>query len=264
MHHWICVTCGTQYPATAAPPASCPICLDERQYVGFEGQQWLTDLAHTHTNRIFEEGPGVWGIHTNPKFAIGQRALLIQHPEGNVLWDCVSLLDQPTIDRVYELGGLSAMAVSHPHYYSAMVDWARVFGVPVYLHELDREHVQRPDPLLRFWGGEQHRLNDWARLLRLGGHFAGYQVLHDAQRGALFAGDLPQVCADREHVSFMYSYPNYLPLSAGTVERIAATLESWEFDTLYGAWPGFVIRPEAHRVVQHSARRYLTALETER
>lgn len=34
-----------------------------------------------------------------PRFAIGQRALPITHPEGNVLWDCIPL-PTSTIRRI--------------------------------------------------------------------------------------------------------------------------------------------------------------------
>lgn len=42
MENYICVTCGAQYSATDKPPAECRICQDERQYVGWDGQQWTT------------------------------------------------------------------------------------------------------------------------------------------------------------------------------------------------------------------------------
>ena len=38
----ICATCGVQLSAATRPPASCPICEDDRQYVGSTGQQWTT------------------------------------------------------------------------------------------------------------------------------------------------------------------------------------------------------------------------------
>jgi len=75
----ICMTCGTQYPTSSEPPRNCPICQDERQYVGPQGQKWalLDELQKTHRNVLFKEGEGLWGIHTEPNFAIGQRALLL-------------------------------------------------------------------------------------------------------------------------------------------------------------------------------------------
>src|SRR5436309_4331192 len=144
MANFICVQCGTQFAETAGPPPSCPICEDERQFVRHAGQEWTTlkRLAADHRNRLEQEASRLLGIGTEPKFAIGQRALLVQSPEGNVLWDCVSLLNNLTIDSIRELGGLSAIAISHPHYYATMVEWSHAFGgIPIYLHAADREWV---------------------------------------------------------------------------------------------------------------------------
>src|SRR2546421_10394188 len=147
MTNFLCMTCGTQFDASEAPPPRCPICDDERQYIGPGGQRWTTleQLSGGHDNvfRILE--PGLFGIGTTPSFAIGQRALLVRSPSGNVLWDCISLLDDEIGARVESLGGIAAIAISHPHYYSTMVDWSRAFGAPVLLHTADREWVMRPD-----------------------------------------------------------------------------------------------------------------------
>lgn len=271
MPTYICVTCGTQFPPAERAPLCCRICEDERQYIGLQGQRWITldELQTAHCNALYPESPGVWGLGTEPKFAIGQRGLLIQNSAGNLLWDCVSLIDSDSVARVQALGGISAIAISHPHYYSSMVEWSEAFGgAPIYLHEYDRQWVQRPDACIRFWQGETHALSDAFTLIRIGGHFAGYQVLHwsrgDDGSGALFSGDLPQVCMDRRWVSFMYSYPNYLPLSAASVRRIVAVLDPFEFGKLFGAWPGFVVHADAKSVVRRSAERYLQALTIER
>jgi hypothetical protein len=268
---YICVTCGTQFPPAERPIERCPICDDERQYVGLQGQQWITlgDLRTSHRNALYPESPGIWGIGTEPKFGIGQRGLLIQTSTGNILWDCVSLIDPDTVARIQALGGISAIAISHPHYYSSMVEWSKAFGgAPIYLHEDDQQWVQRPDPCIRFWQGETRPLGGAFTLIRVGGHFAGFQVLHWGDfgdgLGALFSGDLPQVCMDRRWVSFMYSYPNYLPLSAASVRRIVAALEPFEFAKLFGAWPGFVVHADAKSVIRRSAERYLQALTIER
>ena len=153
---------------------------------------------------------------------------------GGVLWDCVSLIDDSTIELVRALGGLSAIAISHPHYYASMVEWSRAFGgVPIYLHEADREWVQHPDPAIVFWSGETRSLNDDLTLIRVGGHFSGFQALHWASgeqgTGALMTGDMPQVCPDRRYVSFMYSYPNLVPVDGATVRHIVATLERYDY-----------------------------------
>ena len=118
MDNYICITCGTQYPQSEAEPAHCPICEDDRQYINQNGQQWTTmgAMRPEHTNEIVEIEPGLVGIRTMPAFAIGQQARLIQTPAGNVLWDCLSFLDDATIARVRELGGIAAITISHPHF----------------------------------------------------------------------------------------------------------------------------------------------------
>ncbi|SFP37790.1 hypothetical protein SAMN05421810_102406 [Amycolatopsis arida] len=257
----ICVTCGTQY---AAPRSDCPICEDERQYVPEHGQQW-TDLATLrageHTARIEEQGEGLIGVGCDPRFAIGQRALLVRAASGNVLWDCVAYLDDETVTRVTELGGISAIAISHPHYYTTMVEWSRAFDAPILLHEKDRRWVGRPDPAVRFWSGSSHRLADDLTLLNLGVHFAGGTVLHwpDGERGAgaLLSGDIVQVIPDRAHVGFMYSYPNLIPERPTVVRAAAEMLRPYEFSAIYGAWWDAVVPRDAHEVVQRSAKRYL-------
>jgi hypothetical protein len=218
----------------------------------------LDELRSSHSNAIRPEGE-LTGIGTEPRFAIGQRALLVPHGDANLLWDCITLIDDETAAAIEARGGLRAIAISHPHYYSAMVEWAHRFDCPVLLHEDDREWVMRPDPSIFFWSGETHDLGDGTTLLRLGGHFAGGTVLH--RRGMLLSGDIVQVIPDRSHVSFMYSYPNLIPLPAETVRDIAGRLEPYAFDALYGAWWGTVIGADAHAIVQRSATRYIEALQ---
>lgn len=268
MPHFICATCGTQYAENEHPPVDCVICQDERQYVKVTGQQWTTHdkLRITHHNSIRLEEPGLIGIGIDPQFAIGQRALLIRTPTGNVLWDCVSLLDPAVVEMVKALGGISAMAISHPHYYTSMVEWSRAFDdVPIYLHAADRQWVMRPDRAIRFWEGATNVLGEGLTLIHCGGHFAGGTVLHWADgadgKGALLTGDILQVVADRKHVSFMYSYPNYVPLSVAAVERIVGSVASWKYDRIYGAFWETVIDHDGPAAVARSAQRYRKAIE---
>ena len=112
------------------------------------GQAWTTleELrADARATRSAPEGELI-GIGTEPRFAIGQRALLVPHGARNVLWDCITLLDDETAAAIEARGGLRAIAISHPHYYSAMVEWAHRFDCPVLLHEDDREWVMRAGP----------------------------------------------------------------------------------------------------------------------
>jgi hypothetical protein len=262
---WICETCGVQYPASAEPPAGCPICEDERQYVPEEGQRWTTldELRAGHRAEIREEEPGLLGLGCEPSFAIGQRALLVE----GVLWDCITLLDDGLVAAVEARGGLRAIAISHPHYYSAMVEWAHRFECPIHLHADDAEWIMRPDPSVELWEGETKELEPGLPLIRCGGHFAGGTVLHWAGgsdgAGTLLSGDIVQVIPDRRHVSFMWSYPNLVPLPAEAIERIAAALEPFAFEQIQGAWWGTIVRRDGSDVVRRSAERYVRALRGE-
>jgi hypothetical protein len=263
---FICATCGAQYSPSAAPPAGCAICLDERQYVGHGGQRWTTlaELRRDHRGDVREEEPGLTGIGSTPSFAIGQRALLVQTATGNVLWDCLAPFDEEMAAAVRNRGGIDAIAISHPHYYATMVEWSRAFNAPIHLAAADRRWVMRPDDAIEFWEGERLSLFGDLTLLRLGGHFAGGTVLHwpagAGGRGALLAGDILQVVADRRWVSFMRSYPNLIPLPAAKVEEIRAALEPWRFDRLYGAWFGHIVDSDAREAVRRSAERYVRAV----
>ena len=263
MERSICVACGTQYPDAPAPPEQCPICLDPRQYVPPGGQRWTTlaELASGHANAVRDEGELV-GIGTEPKFAIGQRALLVPYGGANLLWDCVTLLDEETAATVEARGGLAAIAISHPHYYSAMVEWAHRFDCPIHLHAADAEWVMRGDGAIEHWDGDALDLGDGLTLIRCGGHFRGGTVLHRAAgAGSLLSGDIVQVIPDRSHVGFMWSYPNLVPLPAAAVLAIAEALEPYAFEALYGAWWTTVIPSGAKEIVRRSADRYVRALE---
>lgn len=271
MPHYICTTCGTQFPESPAPPAACPICDDERQYVPPSGQGWTTlpALRSAHRTAIRRVAPDLYGIGVEPHFAIGQRALLVRTPRGNVLWDCVALLEESTVDIVRAFGGLAAIAISHPHYYTTMVEWARAFDCPVLLHADDRAWVMRPDPRLTFWTGERRDLEELGipglTLVRCGGHFPGGTVLHWAAgaegRGALLTGDVIQVVPDRRWVSFMWSYPNLIPLDAARVRRIVDAVAPYAYERIYGAWWDLHVESDAKAVVARSAARYLTAIQ---
>ena len=267
MANYICVTCGVQYSETDAPPAHCIICEDDRQYIGPKGQLWVTlsELRNGHQNRIEDVAANLTGIGTTPGFAIGQRGLLVQTPKGNVLWDCPSLIDDATVEAIRSRGGISAIAVSHPHLVGSLVDFSHAFGnAPIYWHADNRDFVMRPDPAYQFWDGETLPLLDGLTLVRCGGHFPGSDVLHWAQgaegRGALLTGDTIQLAQDRRFVSFMYSYPNMIPLNARAVERIVKAVEPFAFDRLYGGWWDYIMPADAKSAVKRSAERYIKAI----
>ncbi|HEY7142947.1 MAG TPA: MBL fold metallo-hydrolase [Streptosporangiaceae bacterium] len=257
----ICTTCGVQY---GGERADCPICLDERQYVGWDGQQWTTLAQLQASGRqgvLRAEGPGVTGVGADPATSIGQRALLVTTPGGNVLWDMITYIDDGLIARIRELGGVSAVAISHPHFYGSMIEYAHAFDAPVYIHRKDREWVARPDDSVVFWDGQTREIGDGLTLINAGVHFDGGQVLHWAdapEGGALFSGDIFTVVQDRRWVSFMYSYPNHIPERPRTIRRALSMIEPYPFDRVYGAWWGRVVATDGAAAIRRSADRYLS------
>src|SRR6478735_3886879 len=218
MAAYICTTCGTQYAPTPKQPDSCPICLDERQYVTPAGQSWTTldVLARRNMNAIHELEPGLISLLTFPHFGIGQRAMFLRTPHGNILWDCIALIDRATIEMINAMGGIKAIAISHPHYYTTMVEWSEASGGTV-LH--------------------------WAA--GAGG------------KGALLSGDIVQVVQDNKSVSFMWSFPNFIPLSAPRVEGVMNSLKPYTFDRIHGAFTDRTIWSDGKGVLERSAERYL-------
>ena len=268
---FICKTCGVQHAPSDKPPALCLICNDERQYVGWEGQQWTTlaemqAAGYKDRFREVEDEPGLWSIDTRPRFAIGQRALLVQTPAGNFLWDSISYLDDETVQRIRDLGGLHGISTSHPHFYGAMIAWSHAFGaVPVYVPTADEKWVARPDPAVRLYEGSLEPLPGLT-LVQCGGHFDGSAVLHWAAgaggRGVLLTGDSISVVADRRWVTFMRSYPNYIPLPAAAVQGIVDAVSPYPFDRVYGGWWQNDIMSGGKQAVERSAERYMQRISS--
>jgi len=262
---FICNACGTSYPDGPDPPAECRICTDERQYVPGSGQSWTTRdaMAGQHRNAWRQHAAGLLSLQSQPHFAIGQRAFLLRTPAGNVLWDCIALLDPATEALVRALGGLAAIAISHPHYYTTMQDWAEAFEAPIHLHAADRDWVVRPHKSLRFWEGETLEIMPGVTLICAGGHFPGGTVLHWAEgAGTLLVGDILQVTPGAHHVSFMWSYPNMMPLPASAIRQIADRLHPWRYERIFGAFPGHDVLSGGPAIVARSSQRYVALISS--
>jgi hypothetical protein len=266
MNTYICETCGTQFAPSEAPPANCPICEDERQYVGWDGQRWTTHekLASQHSLRIGEDD-GLLAISMDGNFGIPQRMLLLPTATGNLLWECVSLVTPEAVTRLRERGGVDRIVISHPHFYSSMVEWSEALGnVPILLHAADREWVQRRSRNLEFWRGDVLSLGGGITLVRTGGHFPGSTALHwDSGvrgRGALFVGDSPQVATNRRAVSFMFSYPNYIPMRTSDVRDMQARLAPFDYEDVYGYSWGRNILGGGRAAIKASFERFFAAV----
>ncbi len=266
MTPFLCETCGTQFAPSAQAPEACPICLDERQYVGWRGQRWLTPEAlATRFGPRIERDAGLLGVGMSPSFAIDQRALVLPTSGPRILWECTSLATPETIEQVTAEGPIDLIAISHPHFYTAMAAWSEALGgVPILLHAADRRWVMRGSARIRFWDGEGLELAPGVRLIRLGGHFEGSTGLHwhDEARpeGALFPGDALQVVSDRRHLTFMYSYPNYIPMHPDAVLALERAIAGCAFADVYGYTWGRNIIGEGRQAADRSFERYLRAV----
>ncbi|MFC4945183.1 hydrolase [Pseudonocardia sp. GCM10023141] len=260
MSFWICRTCAVEH---ADRIEVCLICADERQWVPADGQAWTTldELAAAGVALQVEElEPDLFGIITSPEAGIGQQAKLVRTAAGNLLWDPPGYIDDATVARVAELGGVAVIAASHPHMYGVQVEWSRAFGgAPILVAEVDRAWVARPDPAIEVWSGTREVLPG-VMLAQPGGHFPGSTVVHWAAgadgAGVLLAGDTIFANPDRSSVSFMRSYPNRIPLSGAVVDRVTRFVEALPFDRLYSNFRN-VIAADAKAVLRRSADRHI-------
>jgi glyoxylase-like metal-dependent hydrolase (beta-lactamase superfamily II) len=256
----ICANCGVEYTEVTEV---CTICADERQWVPPEGQRWTT-LDELRANgvraELVELEPGLFGIETTPKVGIGQQMKVLTTEDGNLLWDPLGYLDDEIVASVRALGPVRAIASSHPHMFGVQVEWSRrLDNAPVLVAQADEQWVARPDPAIRVWSNRVTVLPG-VKLAQIGGHFPGSAVVHweagSDGRGVLLSGDTVFANPDRTSVSFMRSFPNHLPLSAATVDRIGRALGPFRFDRLYG---NFDIRidTDADEIVRRSVDRHI-------
>ena len=264
MTFFSCATCANQTADVSEPPPLCLVCADERQYVPLSGQQWTTladrdDVAWELT----ELEPGLEAVQARPGVGIGQRGLLVQTPAGNVLWDPPGHLDDEVVGLLGRRGPIASIAVSHPHFYGCMVEYAQALDAPVLVAEDDLDWVQRSDPSLRSWRGA-HEVVPGVTLVQCGGHFDGSAVLHWAEgadgRGALLVADTLGVVTDPRWLTFMSSFPNTVPLDGDAVRGVLAALEPLRYHRVYGAFEGTDVPGDGAAAVDRSARRYLRAI----
>lgn len=234
----ICATCGTKFPNNYKE-SFCPICEDDRQYVPLGGQKWTKtkELLKEHHVEIKEVRPNLYEFIIRPSFAIRQRALFVVSESGNVLWDCIPLIDENLVKFIKRKGGLKAIAISHPHYYSNMTEWAELFNCPIHITGSEKEFVVCGSDKIQYWDGESLPLWDGMEVKRIGGHFPGSSILHIpdfSEKGAILCGDTFYLALSMNHIAVMYSYPNRIPLPIKEVQRIKEEMKHIDFDEFYG------------------------------
>ncbi|MBT2590281.1 hypothetical protein J7E50_08640 [Pedobacter sp. ISL-68] len=257
----LCTACGTQYAPDRRLPEFCPICEDDRQYIPPTGQGWIgmDRLKEKYTVNITSLNESLYCLKVQPDFALANRALLVNTPEGNLLWDCISLLDEQTAGFINAMGGLKAIVISHPHYYTSMNEWAREFGCPIYIHSEDRRWPVYPTGNIRFWEGHEFSLWDGIRIVHTGGHFPGSCILHVpgmSEGGSVLCGDSLYVSRSRKHLAVMYSYPNQILLGRDEFHVFFERTADLEFDTVYGAFDNQEIKGNAMQIFRNSMLNY--------
>ncbi|RKU48329.1 hypothetical protein DL546_008381 [Coniochaeta pulveracea] len=253
----VCCTCGTQYPSNTSPSfttLSSLLSSDSHYHNVF------TPLSHDPEHFI--------SIHTEPKVAIGQRAILVRTPAGNVLWDCITYLDDETVEKIKGYGDLVGIVISHPHYYSTHVEWANAFECPVYLAAEDKKWIAVPlgehqsflDQTVTSISGKNGQ-DIGVKALKLGGHFPGSLVLlYDGR--LLLADTLMTTPAGMgkwnvdakgntrnkppglNSFSFMWSIPNMIPLNTEEIVHMWDVLKNYDFRSSHGAFTGQDIEDE--------------------
>ena len=266
---WICEACGLEHPETAEPPPVCVICTDERQFVPPAGQSWTTSERLERAGTTASVAPVEAGLHritVAPRVGIGQQAFLVTTPAGNLLWEPPGFISAAAVDAVRDLGGVAAVAGSHPHLMGAAISWSHAFGdAPVYVASDDAAWSRRPDPVIRLWGGRESP-RPGVTLVQCGGHFPGSCVLlwRDGAegRGVLLTGDTIFIGPDNLTVSAMRSYPNLIPPPEQAVRIIRDRLDTLAYDRMYGPF-GQVVASGARPIVAGSLTRLIAWLRAD-
>ncbi|KAH8732941.1 beta-lactamase-like protein [Phaeosphaeriaceae sp. PMI808] len=292
----ICETCGTQYDAPlSSHPKSCRICDDPRQYVPATGQTWSSlNKEQGQQKNVFETDQHDSRIHcittepltpaelpaslassttTRKQLGIGERAFLLQTSHGNVLWDLVAFIDSGTVEFINSKGGLKAIVISHPHFYTTHLEWAKIFNCPVYMSSDDAEWLNREDKegVRKGVKSIQHieEVGGEVKAIQCGGHFDGSLVLLWEKK--LFIADTmmsaPSGFYHKDRLpgtvsySFQWSYPNLclksevIPLPPSKIHGIWKAIKPFDFDSTYGAFQGQnVTRPDLKEQVLESMK----------
>ncbi|KAH6711487.1 beta-lactamase-like protein [Leptodontidium sp. MPI-SDFR-AT-0119] len=270
----ICNMCGTQFDEESRTLLTrCRICDDPRQFVPPTGQSFTTMAElkkgpyKNKWKKFDEDEDRFWMIYTEPQFAIGQRAILVKTPQGNILWDCIAFLDTDTIDWINDQGGLAAIVISHPHYYTTHLEWADAFECPVYLAWEDKGWLNRLDRMGKartFIEGTEEEIEvrgekTGVLILKPGGHFPGSLVC--LAYGRLLVADTivttpsgkgdwskgPGGGADvrpegMNTYVFMWSIPNMIPLNPDDILGVWNVIKKHEFTHTHGAFFDMEVR----------------------
>ncbi|KAJ7140248.1 beta-lactamase-like protein [Mycena crocata] len=275
----LCIQCGTQYGVTEGL-TECHICDDPRESVAATGHAFTTlgkaKSSRKYKNIIrqqYKNEPHIYTIQTQSILGIGQRCFLIKTAQGNILWDCIAYIDDATIKEINALGGVDAISISHPHFYTSHLTWSRAFkNAPVFLSAEEGHLISRPDEhgVRRFVTNKKFEIlpGSGATRIKTGGHFPGSAVLH--YKNSMFVSDSLHVTRSAlwdinrkpgtSYYAFLWSHVNTIPLPPGEIAGIISAISPYEFDVAHGMFPDRDLRSDAKQRAIDSARVVINAM----
>lgn len=188
MPMFVCTNCGF-WQRHFAPPRGCPVCEDVRHTPPEAGYEFLTPSDVTVQFRTSWEQitPGLWMCSTVPKLGIGPVGWLVEHPAGNLAWECAGWLDDAALDFIAERGGVRWAAASHPHAYGALWRLQERFAPEVLVQVND---LAWTTAFAVTWPYDDAvELAPGLSIHHTGGHFAGHAVAFASQQRLVLAGD---------------------------------------------------------------------------
>ncbi len=214
--HYACDHCGSWILwFDSREPLYCPNCMDVRNALPNEDFTYThieqaKDIYQTYWKEVL---PGMWDFHTEPQLGLGSHGWLLLRKQGNIAFECAPFYSEEALAKIKELGGISILSSSHPHGYGALWQLQEAFDPQVIIHKHDLEHtkafrVNRPID-------DHLQIDEYRRMLRLGGHYDGQTALYDDERKILFAGDALKIDFDNTgeaqalscHKGYHYSIP---------------------------------------------------------
>ena len=258
MPAWICA------PARAVPrhrraSGRCPICEDERQYVGWPAS--MDDDGRDrrrHTVVVREEEPDLIGIGVKPPSASASGPCWCAPRTGT----CCGTASRCSTRRARARSPSWAASTQSACRIRTSTPRTSTSPTPSTRASSSRAPTAVDPATLAAHRAVRRRHRPGARRHARPhrGHFDGAAVLHwpagSDGRGALLTGDTITVVQDRDWVSFMWSYPNLIPLAeARSRDRPTASGGSASTASTAAGGDGCVGRRRA--AIRRSADRYI-------
>ncbi|MGF1502763.1 MAG: MBL fold metallo-hydrolase [Paracoccaceae bacterium] len=236
LKHYACANCGHwQIWFADREPLGCPICMDTRNALPEDGWDFKTEAfaETTFTTSWRQVDDDLWAFTARPKFGLGATGWLTTRDDGNVMFESCPWYSADALEQIRSLGGIRALAASHPHGYGALWQLQRVFAPILTIHRAD---IPYSKAFRVTWPADDvHEIAPGLTLHHVGGHYEGHSVLHDMANRRLFVGDSLKIDQTEFGVSTAISchkaYHYEIPLSHGELARYVEVFRQLPFQT---------------------------------